>query len=785
MRENNRRDQMINIIKREFIGPDPIDFEGMSQENGEEILSSDPPSIRYSAGILYPQGTLPDIPSELEEVTESGAQESHEEETLEESDFTGTGATEMLEEFEELINLSNSFRQSAISLTISVKNGDSIRISVSSGIYQTLHIISGDGKRLSKYLRIPLSWNNYDKPLTLPTENNPLIRNPIIIDDSDSALKFGITYRYKDVRNNCTAYTFTLENGKKIGDAAIRDDDCFFQSEFQIYSDLGFGWLPDNQRINFNNDDYQSNQLLYRNIRNYAIGHGCSANWNIVDGIVKIIKTETFPTFEIKPIVPGRLEGVSFDMFKMSDLGNFEETMAELITMCNMYGEWINRLEDKAESLDEPYKITAVRHIAKCKMCLSRMINGTKLLRENEIVRKAFGYMNRAILLQQLHYSLPLQDWEPDGKGGIRLVEQYKRLPDISDKSTWHEQDKRVYGKWRPFQLAFILINLKSMAERNCEERKDVDLIWFPTGGGKTEAYLGLSAYTIFIRKLLNPDDDGTTILMRYTLRLLTAQQYERASAMICACEQIRKEKKAELGHSRITIGLWVGLSTTPNSMNDAVKKYERLYRGADDDNPFVILKCPWCGAQMGLVSLKNSINKIPGYYKTAGRKKEIIFVCANNKCDFSTPEYPLPLLVVDEAIYETLPTLLIGTVDKFAMLPFRPEAQGLFGIHESRRSTPPDLIIQDELHLISGPLGSMVGHYEILISELCTDRIHGNEIKPKIIASTATISRAKEQCHALYNCGEEHVIQFPPSGIVFAISLIRSGEINLIRSDF
>ena len=766
MKHDNRREQMINIIKREFIGPDPIDFEGMRQEDGEEILSSDPPSIRYSAGILYPQGTLPDTPSELENVTESGTQDIHEEETLEEGGFSGTGATELLEEFEELINLSNSFRQSAISLTVSVKNGDNVKVSVSAGIYKTMHINSGDGKRLSKYLREPLFWNNDEKPLILPTENNPLIRIPIIIGGTDTTLKFGITYRYKDVRNNCTAYTFTLENGRKIGDAAIRDDDCFFQAEFSIYSDLGFGWLPDDQRINLNDEDYQSNQLLYRNVKNYAIGHGCSADWNIADGIVKIIKTEIFPTFEIDPIVPGRLEGVSLDMLKMSDLGNFEETMVELTTMCRMYGEWIERLENKASDLDEPHKATAVRHIEKCKTCLKRMINGTKLLKENGTVRKAFGYMNRAMLLQQLHYNLPLQDWEPDGKGGIQLVEQYDRLPDICDISTWYEQDKRIYGKWRPFQLAFILINLESMADRNSDERKDVDLIWFPTGGGKTEAYLGLSAYTIFIRKLLNPDDDGTAILMRYTLRLLTAQQYERASAMICACEQIRKEKEDELGPNRITIGLWVGLSTTPNSMSDAVKKYERMYRGADDDNPFVILKCPWCGAQMGLVSLKNNINKIPGYYKTAGRKKEIIFVCSNNKCNFSTPEYPLPLLVVDEAIYETPPTLLLGTVDKFAMLPFRPEAQGLFGIHDSGRSTPPDLIIQDELHLISGPLGSMVGHYEMLISELCTDRIQGNEIKPKIIASTATISRAKEQCHALYNCGKEHVTQFPPSGI-------------------
>ena len=250
-----------------------------------------------------------------------------------------------------------------------------------------------------------------------------------------------------------------------------------------------------------------------------------------------------------------------------------------------------------------------------------------------------------------------------------------------------------------------------------------------------------------------------------YTLRLLTAQQYERASAMICACDLIRKSHEDLFGKNRITIGLWVGSSTTPNKVSGAVKAYEKLYRG-EGSNPFVMLKCPWCGAQMGPVQKGKNQWELPGYRKVPlGRRRfGFAFRCRNHQCDFSTED--LPLFVVDESIYEETPTLLLGTVDKFAMLPFRPNAQKIFGYENGVKKTSPDLIIQDELHLISGPLGSMVGHYETLIHELCTTRTASGDIHPKIIASTATISRAKEQCHALYGCDQNDVFQFPPSGL-------------------
>lgn len=749
---DTRRDQIIEFIEREFIGPDPIDWPGMTQDNGQEILTTDPPRTRYIAGILYPAETT-EVESDMQEGECDPIGEVDGEDPGIEDKKRGDGTSEFLEDAEELINRSNAYRQSAISITAAVRDGDNIRVEISAGTYTTLSVTDPITERkVTTYPRTALAWNNDNQSLALPLPTEGIKKLPV----GSTGLQFDITYRYRVGENSI--YTFTLENAKAKPAGAFKDDDCFFQCKFTLRSENGFAPLSDSQRIT-EDEDYQSNQLLYRDVKNYAIGHGCAADWDDSKS-VKWISTAIFPKYDIKPIVPSAIEGVSLEMLKMSPYGNFADTIKELRLMCEKYREWINGLRIIRKGLDVKYKITADRHIANCEICLSRMEKGVDLLEQNEDIRIAFQYMNLAMLMQQLHYSLPLQKWEDDGSGDIRLINPVS-MPVVTDVSTWYNKEHRVYGKWRPFQLAFVLMNLRSMYDRNCKEREIVDLIWFPTGGGKTEAYLGLSAYTIFIRKLLNKDDTGTAILMRYTLRLLTAQQYERASAMICACDLIRNSREDLFGTNRITIGLWVGSSTTPNSVKEAVKAYDKLYRG-EGSNPFVMLKCPWCGAQMGPVQK----GVVPGYrkFKKSAKSFDFSFRCSNHFCDFSRED--LPLYVIDESIYEKTPTLLLGTVDKFAMLPFRPRAQKIFGYENGEKKTSPDLIIQDELHLISGPLGSMVGHYETLIHELCTTRTPSGDIHPKIIASTATISRAKAQCHALYGCDKEDVFQFPPSGL-------------------
>ena len=756
---DRRRDEIIDILTREFIGPDPINVPGLIQENGEEILSSDPPRIRYIAGVLFPQNSqsesvLADEDSEAVTVEEEGI-------SAPEENF-GSLAKETIDDAEEMINLSNAYQQSAISITAAVKPGDSISVSVTAGRYEINKYkdeITGKEKR--KYYRIPLEWNNKGEPLRLPDKGNRTCKERIIINDKPTYLAFVITYRYSV--DNTDIYTFTLENVKINSDNKVRDDDCYFQVGFTLRSAGGFSPLPENQRININDNDYLSNQMMYRNIRSYAIGHGCSVDWDDSEPVYQI-STSLIPSYEMKPILPTKFDDISLSMYEMSDYGNKESIVSDLTLLCDKYEKWIEDLSEQAKGINDA--TTADRHINNCRKCLKRMRKGLNLLKTNDDVLLAFQLMNRAMLLQQLHYNLPLQKWNAT-EGSLQNP---VLLPDINNEDTWYDKEHRTYGKWRPFQLAFVLINLESMADIHSDERKLVDLIWFPTGGGKTEAYLGLSAYTIFIRRLKNKDDAGTAILMRYTLRLLTSQQYDRASAMICACEIIRRQFEEKLGKARITIGLWVGEGTTPNTMIKAVNAFDKIYKdgSSGDTNPMIVLKCPWCGAQMGVVKDEKK-SYVFGYAKKRiGRKFKIELRCSNNKnsCDFANDSFPLPLQIIDEDIYQNPPTLLLGTVDKFAMLPYRPKAQTIFGIHNGARTTAPDLIIQDELHLISGPLGSMVGHYETMIHELCSYEQNDELLSPKVIASTATISRADEQCQALYGCKKEEVLQFPPSGL-------------------
>jgi hypothetical protein len=341
-----------------------------------------------------------------------------------------------------------------------------------------------------------------------------------------------------------------------------------------------------------------------------------------------------------------------------------------------------------------------------------------------------------------------------------------------------------VQPQWRPFQLAFLLMNLPGIAHPEHDDREVVDLLFFPTGGGKTEAYLGLAAFTLVLRRLRHPGlaSAGLSVLMRYTLRLLTLDQLGRAATLICALELERQQDVATLGTWPFEIGLWVGKAATPNVMgakgdrnNDSARARTIAFQNDDrKPSPIPLEDCPWCGTKFKATSFRLLPNP--------DQPMDLRVTCVNRHCAF-TRDNPLPILAVDEPIYRRLPCFMIATVDKFAAMPWTGDVGQFFG-HVQRsdrdgfygpchpmqgqplpvaRLVPPDLIIQDELHLISGPLGTMVGLYETALDALCSHTAHGRTLRPKIVASTATVRRAEHQIRALFN--HRLVDIFPPPG--------------------
>ena len=508
-------------------------------------------------------------------------------------------------------------------------------------------------------------------------------------------------------------------------------------------------------------EEEESIDLLYRHKRTYAIGHGCAAQWgrdgNGGTGSIAWVSAEPMPTYEVVSLTPDiytmDTEGVRARVVvSMSALANGSpDGHKQVETVIRLYREWIETQAGLIPELPERFRPAASRHMAKTREALARMCSGWEMVCSNEVARKAFRLTNEAMLHQQVRSRLELRKVE---RGRDDILRPIGAHPDPAPGPN--------DGNWRPFQIAFILATLPELVDPTLQARSVVDLIFFPTGGGKTEAYLGASAVSLISRRLRNPDDVGTDTLMRYTLRLLTAQQFLRAASLICVLEEIRSRNSLELGESPFGIGIWLGGTSTPNNWKSALRSLGQLRKNAQTQNMFLLLRCPWCGTQMGTKERQKSGQDVIGYEQVGNK---VVLRCVDRECRYSGRK-GLPVHVVDEDIYEVRPSIVIGTVDKFAMLAWRPAARALFGLDDegSRDVSPPGLIIQDELHLISGPLGSMVGLYEPIIDDLCTDRRGTTPIPAKIVASTATIRRYEDQIRGLF--GRETVALFPPHGL-------------------
>ena len=762
------RDFIVDFLRRELVGPSP-GYPAI-QVDGEEILrAQDPPRQRYSAGVLFPLSTeilSQDGTAESEELVGEAESpnpdviiHSQENEILE-SEAQNTDSS--IPDTEAEVSLANEHLPSAMGLTALVEKTKSLRVDVSVGEYKQKEF-NWETRTKGGQEYTPKAWWRHQKNASIQLDGEELFasgtavfQKPILVEEGQTALALHVVSRPSkgsESSPRTRLITFTLINRRRKKSDVADSAECFFQCGFTIRSTSDSNpFLAYPERIRTPDDpDELTLQLLYLHKQTFAIGHGCAADWSEpMDGRTALIRSEVLPTYELKPVLPTQLEGLKLRMFDLAS----EETQ-DVLDLCteltSQYSAWIHSQERDINSrtdLTHDLKQTANRHIDNCHKCLSRISDGISLLKSDVNVALAFRLMNEAMLMQQIHYQISTQK--------IRAWEHTNEGPKI-DGSFERPSYNDLERTWRPFQLAFVLMNLRAIADPTCPERDLVDVIWFPTGGGKTEAYLGLSAYAMFLRRLRNPMDAGTSILMRYTLRLLTTQQFQRASSLICACEVIRRRESEKLGKERFSIGIWVGGEVTPNTQRDAVNALRQLTSGRGI-NKFILLSCPWCGTAMGPQRFGQR-TMCKGYRKLA-HPARVRLVCEDPDCDFSSEE-GLPLEVIDEQIYESPPTLLIGTVDKFAMLAFQPLARRLFGLGTS--NSPPELIIQDELHLISGPLGSMVGHYETAVDALCMNEVAGSRIRAKFVASTATISHAANQVKDLYG---RAAFLFPPQAL-------------------
>lgn len=546
-----------------------------------------------------------------------------------------------------------------------------------------------------------------------------------------------------------------------------------------------------NQRVNTEKYEQlsledQSTELLYRNVVNYGTGLGVSIDCSeIASNGNGVLKSDYFPSTEVPGVdfVLSKEYGIDDKAYSMKFLSDLDSTSKEqklnvLSAIVDAYNEWVKELKARKEGIDSKYSLVAEKNIEGCLEACKRMRNGLDILSKNHNAWIAFSLANRAMYMQRVH--LKLQTRPKESPYYADNLEVQKLLSELDYHTANQEYDDKF--SWRPFQIGFLLMSIAGIVDETSHDRELVDLIWFPTGGGKTEAYLGLTAFTIFFRRLQYPkESDGTTVIMRYTLRLLTAQQFTRAATLICACERIRTEydkryPRYDLGDEEISIGLWIGGSHTPNKVDDAKKYLDKLKGDGslanrlDRYNKFQMLKCPWCGASLIAREDKNGKKTCDWGYAITSKNKHFEFRCRNEECYFEMVD-KLPIQIVDEELYNAPPTLLFATVDKFAMLPWQEKVGSFFATANDNR--PPELIIQDELHLISGPLGTMVGLYETAIDYLCGKNGH----KTKIVASTATIKKAVEQCSALYN---RKVAQFPHPGLDYDDSFFsKEAEIN------
>lgn len=731
----------------------------------EEILQRENPRGRYVSGLLFPLGTNENDEVSMETPIDKQNDDTIENDKLDELFERKEGVETTEDEGEvELFPQRNDFMPSTLGLTFCIgKEVPSISIKIEGGTYTPHNVrVKDESGNYQWWLRESIEgfWDIQVSDLIRESFMKTVVEMKNKAGNKISHYQIQLQAVIRQVKDQYIV-TISCSNRSELLNIK-REQAILFQSVLRISTpeDYTFSIYPKQYQMKqLLNEQEASTELLYRNEGVYAFGHGCAAHWEQNHSEIREISSTFMPEYETLSMTPNvvvkRGDKVIELEIKMSDLAGLSSSdhpRTFLRPLIEGYRNWIDikekEIKKKIPTLLQP---AAEMHMKLCRESLDRMEVGLDLL-DNDDILEAFRLANLAILLQQENGTE-----KREGRVDNREIVFSKPFQEnLKDEGRL----KNAKNSWRAFQIAFILMSIESLINEKSESRDIVDLIWFPTGGGKTEAYLGVAAFQIILRRLRNPLDAGVDVMMRYTLRLLTADQFQRSSRLICALEYLRL-KHQKLGDIPFSIGIWVGSQTTPNNNKLARKQLNNLQKKVKNAQQFIVNSCPWCGADLGYYHESDSKAKHYFGYKMANDC--LVIHCPDRECHFHKE---LPIYIVDETIYQKRPTFLIGTVDKFVQLVWQPKARALFGIGNdgTRIVNPPSLIVQDELHLISGPLGTLTGLFETLIEELCLKEVEGNLVKPKIIAATATIQQFQEQALALF--GREKARLFPSPGL-------------------
>ncbi|MER5527020.1 helicase-related protein [Streptomyces sp. NPDC002677] len=699
------QEKALQHLRTSYVGP----------EDGDEEVTTNFPHRQYAVGMLFP--------AEVGTRETAGGENANEEVSADvpDGDVEEDGAG---------VPLAEDWRPSSVAISF-VTDGDSVYVDFSCGTYS---LVGGDGP--PRWRRTPFSTDD----LVLRQG-----KGPVVLTVGEVSVEVGA--RWRDFKSDSLVTVYVRVLTESTGDDKLDIARIMFQVQLAVTPSASDRFLEYDTTRSFDADlEAAELRLRYRNRKVYAVGHGMAADWKLSEGRCTKVFLEPVPAFVVPAIETTGFdaetaEAKSLELRHLQQIDtNPDAVLRSLDAFVDAFASWVSEQMRRAEAFDIDSAV-AIRIAERSQTAVDRMQEGVNLLRapERQDLRTAFSLGMAAMRLQMRQASI--------NRGA--------------------SEDQVQEPQWRPFQLGFLLVSLASTIDSTHKDRDLVDLIWFPTGGGKTEAYLGLAAIEIFRRRLAHGvTGGGTAVITRYTLRLLTSQQFQRAAALICATERLRATDKRAEGMAPFSIGLWVGNEVTPSTRKEARDALERLQKAArpEEANQFQVESCPWC-----LTSLVPKVKGKPQDYGMRLVGNDVVLHCVNESCAFNDE---LPLVVVDDVIYEEPPTILLATVDKFARIQFQPRAGKLLGIGTTFKQ--PSMVIQDELHLLSGPLGTTVAVFDAVIQLL----LSRSGTSPKIVASTATIRASEEQVQGLYG---RDVALYPPSGLdddrTFFSRPVESGE--------